>query len=489
MIIKEAISIVESLSEFKLFIHGGVDGELYYMDITKDRLYKWQYNAPKPNDEKGKHRLYRFWLIPELGNTFRLIDSIVKNSTEELFPPLDVWYSKNKNNIEILSTKQAKRQKIKLKEGKNCWKTTHQLVKMIKNGFEVPNCIPDNAYSLDESQIFLNKKPRDLNQKYKKAFTWFQDVVMDGDKEFAEKLLQIIDKWKQSYDSKIKSAKSMLKEAFFDKEINRELSLLPKYRKITLEEFKKYYRFITSEYKGDEKYYQLTRLEKWRDKMLDYLDACQEHLENDDLVHIEFEHFGFIDNLEESLKINEISPSKLKSAVQRLNRKEEYFKKELNNLTNSEDYNNATNQAKKEMLDILLRRHVGGNRSSHLKESLEDDIKKKSSQEIKERISDPQTVFDWIADFFKYGGKVTPNSFNRNLDRNFFIEKLNFISKDGKGIDIAAMQISDDSQMPVSDEDIVEFILHNKSVSDYWEKERKKIESNLFHYWGEEQFN
>lgn len=486
MIIKEAISIVESLSEFKLFIHGEVDGELYYMDIEKDRLYKWQYNAPKLNDENTKHRLYRFWLIPELGNTFRLIDSIVKNSNELLYPFLDTWYSKNKDNIEILSIKQAKRQKFKLKESKNCWKTTHQLAKMIKNGFEAPNCIPDSAYSLDESQIFLNKKPRDLNQKYKKAFTWFQDVVMDGDKEFAEKLLQIIDKWKQSYDSKIKSAKSMLKEAFFDKEINKNFSLLPKYRKITLEEFKKYYRFINSEYKGDEKYYQLMRLEKWRDRMLDYLDTCQEHLEKDDLIDIHYEHFGFIDNLEETLKINEVSPSKLKFAVQRLNRKENHFKKDLHNLTSSQDYINATNPAKKEMIDILLRRHVGGGGS--LNESLEDDVKKKSTEKIKERISDPQTAFDWIADFFKHGGKITPNSFNRNLDRNFFIDKLNFISKDGKGIDIAAMQISDDSRMSISDDDIVEFITSNKSVSDYWEKVRKRIENNYFQYWGEEEF-
>lgn len=51
------------------------------------------------------------------------------------------------------------------------------------------------------------------------------------------------------------------------------------------------------------------------------------------------------------------------------------------------------------------------------------------------------------------------------------------------------MQISDTSKMEISDNDIVDFITSNKSVSDYWEKERKKIEMDLHYYWGEEMFN
>lgn len=366
----------ESLAEFEMIIHGDVKGELYYNDLIKNYLYKWQYSP-----EKTKKMLYKFWIIPELGNTFRLIESFTFNSTDNVIDFLKKWYNENKKNIEILSIKEIKFNKIKFKinEYKSCWRTPKQLGKMIKNGFEVPNCIPDKNYNLKEGQIFI-KKVRDLNYKYKKTFEWFQNIVIGGDDDYVEKLLKIIDKWKQSYENKINAAKSMLRESFYEKEILKSKQSLMHYKKKLLVEYEMNKKFIEQNYEGQTASYYLKRLNVWFDKMQTYLEEIESEIENGEIVQIEYEHFGYIDNLEESIQINEISPSKLKFAVQRLNRKESLFKKEFKNLTSSETYQTANGETKKQMIDSLTRRHIGERKGTNIFTEQNDhtqNIKKK----------------------------------------------------------------------------------------------------------------
>ena len=101
---------------------------------------------------------------------------------------------------------------MKSKKVRSCWKNMDDLGNMIQNGFEVPNCIPDSAYKLNEAQVFVNNKNRELQSKYKKVKQWLDDTIASGDKDYAEKLLVIIDRWRQSYEDKIRSAKSLVKE-------------------------------------------------------------------------------------------------------------------------------------------------------------------------------------------------------------------------------------------------------------------------------------
>jgi hypothetical protein len=65
---------------------------------------------------------------------------------------------------------------------------------------------------LNEAQVFVNNKNRELQSKYKKVKQWLDDTIASGDKDYAEKLLIIIDRWRQSYEDKIRSAKSLVKE-------------------------------------------------------------------------------------------------------------------------------------------------------------------------------------------------------------------------------------------------------------------------------------
>lgn len=101
---------------------------------------------------------------------------------------------------------------LHVKESNSCWKNMKELRKAIENGLEVPNCIPDEEYKLREAQVFLSKKTRELNYKYKKVINWLEDVITDGDKEYAEKILSIIEKWRNNYENKINSAKNILRE-------------------------------------------------------------------------------------------------------------------------------------------------------------------------------------------------------------------------------------------------------------------------------------
>lgn len=117
---------------------------------------------------------------------------------------------------------------------------------------------------------------------------------------------------------------------------------------------------------------------------------------------------------------------------------------------------------------------------------LEDHVKAEVKAEIIYRQGDPQTIEDWIADFFSHKGKITPNSFKKNLDRNWFIEKLNFISSNGTPLDVAAMTISNHSGMQIEDSDIVEFIREYKSATDYWNTVAKNLIADKIYYYSQE---
>lgn len=67
--------------------------------------------------------------------------------------------------------------------------------------------------NISEEVFFNNAKKRELSSKYKKAYDWIQKILVDGDKDYAEKLLKILDKWKKAYDDRINSAKNYLHES------------------------------------------------------------------------------------------------------------------------------------------------------------------------------------------------------------------------------------------------------------------------------------
>lgn len=102
---------------------------------------------------------------------------------------------------------------MKDKKSKSCWNDMEELGYAIQNGLEVPNCIPDSAYSLNEAQIFVSSRNRELQSKYKKTKEWLDNTIASGDKDYAEKLLIVIDRWKMNYEEKIRTAKSYVKES------------------------------------------------------------------------------------------------------------------------------------------------------------------------------------------------------------------------------------------------------------------------------------
>lgn len=106
--------------------------------------------------------------------------------------------------------------------------------------------------------------------------------------------------------------------------------------------------------------------------------------------------------------------------------------------------------------------------------------------DINDRKNNPQTTFDWIADYFMSGGRIKPNSFIANLDKNYFIEKLNFISNNGHNVDEVAEQISNDSNLNIEPSDIIMFISMYKSVSDYWESTKKDVINSYNSYYGQQ---
>jgi hypothetical protein len=89
---------------------------------------------------------------------------------------------------------------------------------------------------------------------------------------------------------------------------------------------------------------------------------------------------------------------------------------------------------------------------------------------------------DRIADFFERGGKVSPESFRRNLDKNLQTERLNYIKKGGRSIDDLAQEMSEEQvgfTQTVTVEDITDFIRTYKSPTAYWNSIQEQIQNAL----------
>lgn len=194
--------IADSFQDFLANIHSELDSSLYYVHNNNYYRIDFSYNIKEKNNT-----IEHFWLIPELNNTLRKVFNYTYANINDTLNVVNGWWDINRKSVTILSKKELK---VKINESNSCWKTMKELSDNIQNGLEVP-CTDDRKYKLDEEQI-RKIKTRELTTKYKQAFEWLQDVVMDGDKDYAEKLLIILDKWKKHYQDKIRMAKSTLKE-------------------------------------------------------------------------------------------------------------------------------------------------------------------------------------------------------------------------------------------------------------------------------------
>lgn len=197
-----------NLDNFLEGMRKDLDGVFYY-EIKNDGVYKIEFS------HVGKGGIvFEYKFHPELNNQFKKIKELeigdVKQGTD-LF--LD-WFTENNDKLKIMNREAVEdflNQNV-LEESNSCWKTAKQLAKAIKNGLEVPNCIPDKEYMLKESYYFTANKKRELNSKYKKIMDWLEEVIEDGDKDYAEKIMKVVQKWKTSYEEKIRNAKTYLKE-------------------------------------------------------------------------------------------------------------------------------------------------------------------------------------------------------------------------------------------------------------------------------------
>jgi hypothetical protein len=70
---------------------------------------------------------------------------------------------------------------------------------------------------ISETKYFTRN--RQLNYRYRKLFEWLMDTIEDGDKDFVEKMIKIVEKWKIEYERKVGNAKRHLKE--FEEQIER----------------------------------------------------------------------------------------------------------------------------------------------------------------------------------------------------------------------------------------------------------------------------
>lgn len=107
------------------------------------------------------------------------------------------------------------------------------------------------------------------------------------------------------------------------------------------------------------------------------------------------------------------------------------------------------------------------------------DTRKQASEVVSERKRSPQTAHDHIAIAFGEGLRIAPESFDRFLDPNLKTEKLNFIKKGGRNLDDLADSISQSSGMPITMEDIIDFIENYKSATDYWKQIENKENDDL----------
>lgn len=278
------------------------DLDCFFLYETSDAYFKVIYHAKITTLQE-----YKFY--PELGNTFRLIKTMKLKNKQSAINIIRTWRKNNRDTSQILSRSDATLFKLrhKLQESHSCWKTPTQLKKAIEGGLEVPNCIPDSEYALDEAQIFINRKNRELMGKYKKAKDWFDEVLADGDKDFAEKIMQIIEKWKRNYEDKIRTVKGVLKEEEDYNKIFNQIEI-DDYRGRYERSYKFYKNKIENEFEPPYREMYLTRLNTWYEKTKAYLEQKEQEVLNakqNSPVDIHYTPFGFLD-IDESFKIVDI---------------------------------------------------------------------------------------------------------------------------------------------------------------------------------------
>lgn len=345
--------ISDNLDDFLGNIQTDLPSALYYK--TSKGTYKIVYLVSKTQME-----LKEYQFISELNNTFRLIKTIPLGDKFAAINLIRHWYDINKKTIKILSKRDAFLFQKNITESNTCWKTPKQLGKAIKNGLEVPNCIPDSDYALDEAQVFILKKNRELVGKYKKTIDWLNDVISDGDKDYAEKLLQIVEKWKRYYEDKIRIAKSVLKET---KDIITSAEVIKdekKKIKFFLERTEKSYDFYTNLIKvqmppASQSVY-MDKLKKWYEETVQNLNKTLDTLKvtKDPTIQAKYTPFSLYD-----FDIMDLSEStKVKDQITLFIKKSEDMKSDLRKFKENSEFEKLSLTDKQKALEDFYKKHV-----------------------------------------------------------------------------------------------------------------------------------
>lgn len=328
-----------------------LDLDCYFLYSMGDNYYKIAYEG-----KTETLREYKFF--PELNGTFRLIKTIKNQGKKYILSLLKTWRQNNKKSISLLTKSEVKlfSHRNKLTESNSCWKTPKQLRKAIEGGLEVPNCIPDKNYDLNENQIFINRKNRELMGKYKKAKDWFDEIIADGDKDYAEKVMQIIEKWKRNYEDKIRTAKGVLKEEedyniiFDEQEINDYLNRCDK-------SYNFYKNKIEKDFMSPHKEMYLDRLNTWYSTTKTYLEQKKEEVlssKGNMPIEITYTPFGFLDlyesivivDIQKVLSENTIVQQKIRNIIDH----EKKIKQALAKFKEDSNYDNLPTQEKEDLM-------------------------------------------------------------------------------------------------------------------------------------------
>lgn len=347
--------LCDNFDDLLYAIHTDLDCYALYKN-KKDETFKIKYIY---NDKKPILNEYKFSV--ELDNTFRLLKTIPQKNKATTIELLQQWYNNNKLNITFLEKKETTLflMKHQLTESKSCWKSMHGLKKAIEGGLEVPNCIPDSAYALDEGQYFIDAKHRELLTKYKKAKEWFDETIAHGDKEYAEKILKIIEKWKRSYEDKIRTAKTALKEAY---DVVYSKNEVDKYLKKSTRTYH-FYKSEINNFQEPLKTQLLNKLELWYDGVFEYLQKKKKEIpnSNDKPIEIQYDNFGYI-NIDECVISNihqYLSESEFaKSEIQRFITNDTNMNADLQAFKEENGWDKLSVDEKTELLYQFRKNHV-----------------------------------------------------------------------------------------------------------------------------------
>lgn len=411
----------------------------YFLYVLGEDYYKITYD-PKTITL----REYKF--MPELNNTFRLIKTIQKQKKQEIISLLRIWKNNNKSAVQILSKSQTKlfQYRNKLNESNSCWKTYGQLKKAIENGLEVPNCIPDKKYNLQEMQIFIDRKNRELMGKYKKAKDWLDTIIANGDKDYAEKIMQIIEKWKRNYEDKIRSAKGVLKEAedyniiFDEQEVNDYINKCER-------SYSFYKNKIENEFDSPYKETYLYRLNTWYTTTKKYLqDKKTEILNNKENtpVEINYKSFGLLD-LDESLVISDIHKvlsenATIQKQIQDFIKYEKKLKTSLSKFKEGGTYDKLSPEEREKMIRKFYDKFIES--KNKLTENIEHHsmdgdnyFKKDTDTSFYNDILHKPTYMFWVKGYFGKIVYMTPDSYFERcarMQKSTVEEQLSYVDKE-----------------------------------------------------------